>query len=104
MPLSVANGSMGVQYLCWVINEHCVEFAPFICIKKYGRQIQGRFYVNPAGDVTGPLLLGQKMANSGAEPSGPPRNKRKVVFNCFLGVKPESACFIMLSLVFFEIP
>ena len=25
-PLSVANGSMGVQYLPWVINEHCLEF------------------------------------------------------------------------------
>ena len=29
MPLSVANGSMGVQYLHWVINEHCLEFTQF---------------------------------------------------------------------------
>ena len=25
-PLSFANGSMGVQYIPWVINEHCLEF------------------------------------------------------------------------------
>ena len=29
MPMSVANGSMGVQYLHWVINEHCLEFTQF---------------------------------------------------------------------------
>ena len=29
MPLSVANGSMGVQYLPWVINEHSFEFTQF---------------------------------------------------------------------------
>ena len=29
-PLSVANGSMGVQYLPWVINEHCLEFTQFL--------------------------------------------------------------------------
>ena len=25
-PLSVANGSMGVQYIFWVMNEYCLEF------------------------------------------------------------------------------
>ena len=28
-PLSVANGSMGVQHILWVINEHCLEFTQF---------------------------------------------------------------------------
>ena len=46
MPLSVANGSMGVQYLPWVINEHCHQE------KKYRRQSGTGF--EDAGDVTGP--------------------------------------------------
>ena len=28
--LSVAKGSMGVQYLPWVINEHCLELRPIL--------------------------------------------------------------------------
>ena len=28
--LSVAKGSMGVQYLPWVINEDCLEFTQFL--------------------------------------------------------------------------
>ena len=28
-PLTAANGAWGVQYLPWVINEHCLEFTQF---------------------------------------------------------------------------
>ena len=46
MPLSVANGSMGVQYLHWVINEHCLES---IFIRKYSLQSGTGF--EDAGDI-----------------------------------------------------
>ena len=43
------------------------------------------------------LPLGRKIANSGADPSRLPRNKRKVAFNWFWRVKPESVRRVLLG-------
>jgi len=39
------------------LDENSGAKGKFFWVWEYRRQIQGRFYVNPAEDVTGPLIM-----------------------------------------------